>query len=261
MNGIADKHILITGGARGIGLAAAQKLAGFGAVLTLADLPNSGVEKTAQELAAATGAKVAHVYCDVRDIASIQNMISDAEKANGPIDGLLNNAGVIRIEPFLEITPESWNFVQDVNTTGLFFVLQKVAQHMIDRGVKGVVVNLASEAGRRGSEWSAHYGASKAAAISITRTASLALVRHGIRVNAVAPGLTQTDMWDDIDKMFVSRGLMKPGENKERGIAATPAGRPATVEDIAKAIAFLMSDEADYIHGTTLDVNGGRIMS
>lgn len=260
MNGLAGKHILVTGGARGIGLAAAQKLGQYGAILTLADLQGSDVQASA-EMLRASGITAAGVHCDVRDTASIDQMIRDAEEANGPIQGLLNNAGVIRIEPFFEITPESWNFVQDVNVTGLFFVLQKVAKHMIERKVEGVVVNLASEAGRRGSEWSAHYGASKAAAISITRTASLVLVKDGIRVNAVAPGLTQTDMWDDIDKMFVARGLMKPGEIKARGIAATPAGRPANVDDIAKAIVFLFSDEASYIHGTTLDVNGGRFMS
>jgi D-sorbitol dehydrogenase (acceptor) len=260
MNGIANRHYLITGGAQGIGRATAEKLISLGARVTLADLPGSSVEATASELSVGE-AQVQALHCDVRKSDEIDRMVADAAAGLGSIDGLINNAGVIRIEPFFDITPESWEFVQSVNVTGLFFVLQRVARHMIDAGVHGAIVNLASEAGRRGSEWSAHYGASKAAAISITRSASLALVRHGIRVNAVAPGLTQTNMWDNIDRMFVDRGLMKPGENKERGISATPAGRPAHPEDIAKAIAYLLSDEAEYVHGTTLDVNGGRIMS
>lgn len=257
---LTDKVVIITGAASGIGKATAELAASRGARCFVSDIAPGPVERVASEIRAG-GGKATACVCDVTSQAQISDLVAFVLKEAGRIDGLVNNAGVIRMETLFEITPESWNKVFDVNVGGVFFMLQAVAKVMVDRNIPGRIVNIASEAGRRGSEWSAHYGATKAAVISITRTAALALTKKGILVNAVAPGLIQTPMWDNIDKQFTERGDFAQGEIKRIGIAATPIGRAAEPLEVAFCVCFLLSDDARYIAGHTLDVNGGRVMS
>lgn len=257
---LAEKAVIITGAAGGIGKATAELAASRGARCFLADITRDGVEAVADEIRA-KGGQASAFACDVTSHEQIAALVDGVLGTAGRIDGLVNNAGVIRMESLFDITPQSWERVFDVNVSGVFFMLQAVAKTMVDRGVSGRIVNIASEAGRRGSELCAHYGASKTAVISITRSAALALTRHGILVNAVAPGLIQTAMWDSIDQQLSDRGDFGPGEIKRVGIAATPIGRAAAPAEVAACVCFLLSDDARYVAGHTLDVNGGRFMS
>lgn len=256
---LTDKVVLITGAASGIGKATAELAASRGAWCFLSDIDPDGAESAAGEIRA-SGGKANSFPCDVTSRGQIQDLVDHVVNKAGRIDGLVNNAGVIRMEKIFDITPESWNRVFDVNVTGVFFVLQAVAKAMVDLKLPGRIVNMASETGWRGSELSAPYCASKTAVISITRSAALSLVRHGILVNAVAPGLIQTAMWDNIDQQLTSSGYFQAGEIKRVGIAGTPIGRPAEPLEVAFCVCFLLSEDARYVVGHTLDVNGGRIM-
>lgn len=256
---LENKVVLLTGAANGIGKAAAELAASRGAWCFISDVSLESAERTAAELRA-KGGKASAFACDVTRQEDIDALVAFVVKEAGRIDGLVNNAGVIRMEKLFDITRESWKFVFDVNVSGLFFTLQAVARSMIETKTEGRIVNMASETAWRGSELSAPYCASKAAVVSITRSAALSLARHGILVNAVAPGLTQTAMWDSIDEQLTGAGHFKAGEVKTVGIAATPVGRAAVPLDIARGICFLLSPDAGYIAGHTLDVNGGRVM-
>jgi len=257
---LQDKVVLITGAASGIGKATAELAASRGAWCFLADINAAGAEKAAADIRS-KGGRANSFACDVTSQQQIQDLVDYVVKEAGRIDGLINNAGVIRMEKIFEITPESWNKVFDVNVTSVFFMLQAVAKVMVDKKIAGRIVNMASEAGRRGSELSAPYCASKSAVISITRSAALSLIRHGILVNAVAPGLIQTAMWDNIDQQLTDKNLFEAGEIKRVGIASTPIGRPADPLEVAFCACFLLSEDARYVVGHTLDVNGGRVMS
>jgi len=257
---LTDKVVVITGAASGIGKATAELAASRGARCFLSDMTLDGVERVATEICS-KGGRAGAFACDVTSHEQIGKFVDHVLTVAGRIDGLVNNAGVILMEPLFEITPQSWSKVFDVNVSGVFFMLQAVARTMVDRKIPGRIVNIASEAGRRGSELSAHYGASKTAVISITRSAALALTRHGILVNAVAPGLIQTAMWDSIDRQLTERGDFGPGEIKRVGIAATPIGRAAEPPEVASCVCFLLSEDARYVAGHTLDVNGGRFMN
>lgn len=257
---LTDKAVIITGAAGGIGRATAELAASRGARCFLSDVALADVETVAERIRA-NGGQASAFACDVTSHEQINALVDGVLGSAGRIDALVNNAGVIRMESLFDITPQSWKRVFEVNVSGAFFMLQAVARTMVERGVSGRIVNIASEAGRRGSELCAHYGASKTAVISITRSAALALTRHGILVNAVAPGLIQTAMWDSIDEQLTERGDFGPGEIKRVGIAATPIGRAAGPLEVAACVCFLLSDDAGYVAGHTLDVNGGRFMN
>lgn len=256
---LQDKVVLVTGGASGIGKATADLAADRGAWVFLADMNGQAAESAASEIRA-KGGKASAVKCDVTSHEQIQAMVDSVVSEAGRIDALVNNAGAIRMEKMFDVTPESWNLVFDVNVTGAFFVLQAVAKWMMDNGIKGRIVNMASETSWRGSELSAAYCASKAAIVSITRSAAQTLTRHGILVNAVAPGLIQTAMWDSIDQQLTNAGHFEAGEIKRIGIEGTPIGRAAEPLEVAFCVCFLLSEDARYVVGHTLDVNGGRVM-
>lgn len=260
MGALKGKVAIVTGAARGIGLAIAERYAQEGAACVLADRLGDQLGAAAQSIVEA-GGQAAAIPCDVTDQADIDAMVAAATERFGKVDILVNNAGVIDIQTIFDVKPSDWDFIMDVNAKGLFFVLQAVARQMVKQGSGGRIINMASEAGRRGGMLAPHYCASKAAAISITQSTALALAKDGILVNAIAPGLVQTDMWDRIDQRVSEQGLMKPGEVKTSGVAQTPFGRAATPADMVGAAVFLASDDSGYVVGHTLDVNGGRIMS
>ena len=257
---LSDKVVIVTGAASGIGKATAELAAARGAWCFLCDLGLEGVERVAAGIRA-NGGRASASACDVTSHEQIGKFVDHVLDEAGRVDGLVNNAGD---HPYGVTVRDHAAILEQgiyVNVSGVFFMLQAVAKAMVDRKTPGRIVNIASEAGRRGSELSAHYGASKTAVISITRSAALALTRHGILVNAVAPGLIQTAMWDSIDKQLTERGDFGPGEIKRVGIAATPIGRAAEPLEVAFCVCFLLSEDARYIAGHTLDVNGGRIMN
>jgi NAD(P)-dependent dehydrogenase (short-subunit alcohol dehydrogenase family) len=254
---LAGKAAVVTGGARGIGAAIVRAYVREGARVAVADTEVALAEALASELGPAAVA----VPLDVTDAASIDSMVATVTDRFGGIDVLVNNAAVFDMAPVLEITEESYDRVFAVNVKGLLFTLKAVAAHMVATGRRGRIINIASQAGRRGEALVAVYCASKAAVISLTQSAGLALVPHGIHVNGIAPGVVDTPMWDRVDALFARYEGLPVGEKKRRVALAVPAGRMGVPEDYGGAAVFLASAEADYVVAQTLNVDGGNWMS
>jgi NAD(P)-dependent dehydrogenase (short-subunit alcohol dehydrogenase family) len=196
------------------------------------------------------------MHMDVTRTADIQRMVEAAMREFGKIDILVNNAGITQVRDMMKLTEDEWDRTMGINARAVFFCLQAVAREMIKRR-SGVILNASSISGRAGKPMLVDYCASKFAVIGITQSAALYLAKHGIRVNAVAPGIVDTDMWDQIDREWGSLEGRPPGEMKRTRVAAVPLGRIETPEDVASLYAFLASDEAGYITGQTYNVCGG----
>ena len=259
---LQGKTAIITGGARGIGRAIAERYGREGATVVIADLNEAG----AQAAAEAIGNASFGVALDVTRQDSIEAMIAAVVARTGRIDILVNNAGIFDMAPTLEITRESYRRVYAVNVEGLLFTLQAAARQMIAqgrdaRGSGGKIINFASQAGRRGEALVAIYCSSKAAVISLTQSTGLDLIRHGINVNAIAPGVVDNEHWDDVDARFARYEGLQPGEKKRAVGAAVPLGRMARPDEMAGMAVFLASADADYIVAQTYNVDGGNWMS
>ena len=254
---LAGKVAIITGGARGIGRAIAIRYAAEGARVVVADINAAEAENVATEI----GHDAIGVGVNVTQQASIDAMVATVVERAGKIDILVNNAGVFEMAPILEITRESYAKQFGVNVEGLLFTLQAVARQMVAQGHGGKIVNFASQAGRRGEALVAVYCASKAAVISLTQSAALGLIKHGINVNGIAPGVVDTPMWDTVDALFAKYENLPLGEKKRQVGAAVPFGRMGHVDDMTGAAVFLASSDADYIVAQTLNVDGGNWMS
>lgn len=252
---LAGKSALITGAARGIGLAFARRFAAEGAHVAIGDIDFDRARTVAQEF----GAKA--VELDVTQQASIDRAVAETVQASGQIDILINNAAIFTAAPITEIDRSDYEKVFAVNVSGTLFTLQAVARHMIDHGIKGKIINMASQAGRRGESLVASYCASKAAVISLTQSAGLNLIQHGINVNAISPGVVDGDHWDDVDTYFAKYEGKAPGQKKSEVGAAVPFGRMGKAEDLTGMAVFLASSEADYIVAQTYNVDGGQWMS
>jgi D-sorbitol dehydrogenase (acceptor) len=191
--------------------------------------------------------------------AGHSHLLAEAQVAFGPIHTLFNNAAVFDLAPLLDSDEASFDKLFAVNVKGMFFVMQAVLRHMVEAGTQGAsVINMASQAGRRGEALVSHYCATKAAVISYTQSAALAMAPHGIRVNGIAPGVVDTPMWDHVDSLFAKAEGLPPGEKKRRVGLEVPLGRMGVPADIAGAAVFLASDEARYITAQTLNVDGGK---
>ncbi len=257
MTRLAGKTALITGAARGIGLAFAQRYVAEGARVALADLDF----ERAQEAAAAIGPAALAVKMDVTDQTSIDAGVSAAVSRLGQIDILINNAALFTAAPIAEIDRADYDRVFSVNVAGTLFTMQAVARHMIDRGIQGHIINMASQAGRRGEALVGVYCASKAAVISLTQSAGLNLISHGINVNAIAPGVVDGEHWDGVDAFFAKYEGKAPGQKKREVGEAVPFGRMGTAEDLTGMAVFLATPDADYIVAQTYNVDGGNWMS
>jgi NAD(P)-dependent dehydrogenase (short-subunit alcohol dehydrogenase family) len=229
----------------------------MGARVIIADRNLEGAEATAREIQD-TGGEAAAVAVDVRDQDQVQAMVDAAVSRFGGLDILVNNAGVGRIIPFLETTEADWDFMFDINCKGLLWSSQAAARQMIEQGRGGKIINLASQAGRRGEALVLAYCASKACVISMTQSMALALAPHKINVNALAPGIVDTPFWDEVDKQFARLLDMEIGEPKRTFVQSIPLGRIEQPEDVAGAAVFLASSDADYITQQTLNVDGGN---
>ncbi len=248
---------VVTGGARGIGAAICERYAAEGARVVVADMR----EGEAEALARSIGRAALAVALDVTDQASIDAMVARVVREAGRIDVLVNNAGVFDLAPLEEITHESYRRVFAVNVEGLLFTLQAVARQMVAQGKGGKIINFASQAGRRGEALVAVYCASKAAVISLTQSTGLALAKHRINVNAIAPGVIDTPMWDQVDALFAKYENLPVGEKKRQVGRAVPYGRMGTPQDMTGMAVFLASADADYIVAQTYNVDGGNWMS
>lgn len=257
MTRLLGKTALITGGARGIGRAFAKAYLQNGARVAIADIDRDLCQATATAL----GDQALAVHMDVSDPASIAQAVEQTIAAFGQIDILINNAAVFSAAPIVEISPEDYARVFDINVKGTLFTLQAVARHMIDAGIKGKIINMASQAGRRGEPLVAVYCASKAAVISLTQSAGLNLISHGINVNAIAPGVVDGAHWDGVDAFFAKYENKPAGQKKAEVGAAVPYGRMATPADLTGMALFLATSDADYIVAQTYNVDGGNWMS
>jgi NAD(P)-dependent dehydrogenase (short-subunit alcohol dehydrogenase family) len=256
------KVAIVTGGARGIGRAIGIAYAAEGARVVVADINAAEAESVAAEIGPnASGLGAMGIGVNVTQQASIDAMVATVVERAGRIDILVNNAGVFEMGPIVGITRESYAKQFGVNVEGLLFTLQAVARQMIAQGHGGKVVNFASQAGRRGEALVTVYCATKAAVISMTQSAGLELIKHGINVNGIAPGVVDTPMWDVVDAQFAKYQNLPLGEKKRQVGLAVPYGRMGRVEDMTGAAVFLASAEADYIVAQTLNVDGGNWMS
>ncbi|MDX5376752.1 MAG: L-iditol 2-dehydrogenase [Halomonas sp.] len=258
---LQDKVAVITGGARGIGLAIAERYLAEGARVAVADIDVAAVEEAVAGLRPLGADRVMGVRLDVCDVDSIQAMVQAVTQHLGAIDILVNNAAVFDMAPVLEVSESSFDRQFAVNTKGLFFTLQAVARHMVARGEGGAIINMASQAGRRGEALVSTYCATKAAVISLTQSCALDLIRYGIRVNGIAPGVVDTPMWDEVDALFARYENRPLGEKKRLVGEAVPYGRMGKPEDHAGAAVFLASDDSEYVVAQTLNVDGGNWMS
>jgi acetoin reductase-like protein len=256
---LEGKAAIVTGAGQGIGRATALALAREGADVLVAEINPETGQKTAGEVRA-LGRKAAATRTDVTRLDDIRSMVGAATATFGRLDILVNNAGILKVQDIFAQNEADWDRTFAVNVKGVFFCLQEAARRMREQK-SGVIVNMASIAGRGGRPIMVDYAAAKTAVISITRSAALALAPYGIRVNAVCPGIVDTAMWDHIDEVWGMQMLGLPrGEQRRRRLQAIPLGRLEQPEDVAKAIVFLCSDEADYITGQALNVCGGLEM-
>jgi meso-butanediol dehydrogenase/(S,S)-butanediol dehydrogenase/diacetyl reductase len=258
---LTGRTVLITGAARGIGAACARRLAADGAKLVLADLDGAGAEKLAAELG-----QVA-VRADVTRPEDIERIVDEPYRRWGRLDVLFNNAGVIRVQPMLEVTEAEWDRVMDVNLRAVFFVLQAVARRMLQQDpmpeseLRGKLIQTASIASYRGgNHLMAPYSASKAGVVSLTRSAAQVLAPHRITSNCVCPGAVETAMWEQIDREWGALEGLGQGEAWKRRIRNIPLGRPERAEDVAGVVAFLAGPDSDYMTGQALNVDGGIVM-
>ncbi len=241
---LSGKRVVITGAARGIGVQIARTYAAEGAQLALLDLLDDELGKVAAGLGCWSG------RVDLADPADAVRATTAAIDSLGGIDVLVNNAGILRFSPLLEISVDEWDQTFDINARAMLLTIQVAAKAMIAAGSGGTIVNMASMGGKVGSPLQAHYAASKAAVISLTRVAAMELGEHGITVNCICPGYVLTEM-----------GAATRTPDKVAAWAAkSPLGRLAETTDVANVALFLASDESDYCTGQALNVTGGMIM-
>jgi acetoin reductase-like protein len=254
---LKDKVAIVTGGARGIGAAVVDRYVAEGARVAVADISFAA----AHETAARHGVKAFAISLDVTKTASIDAAVESVGARWGGIDILVNNAAIFDLAPIVEVTEESYDKVFAVNVKGLFFTMQAAAKQMIAQGRGGKIINIASQAGRRGEALVSIYCASKAAVISLTQSAGLDLIKHRINVNGIAPGVVDTPMWEHVDLLFAKYEHRPLGEKKRLVGEAVPFGRMGLPEDHTGAAVFLASSDADYVVAQTLNVDGGNWMS
>lgn len=254
---LQDKTALITGAARGIGLVIARAYLAEGAEVAIADINLAAAQKAATSL----GPKAHAIALDVTKQESIDAGFAEAIAQMGKLDILINNAALFSAAPTVEITRADYDKLFAVNVAGTLFCQQAAARHMIARGQGGTIINMASQAGRRGEGLVAVYCATKAAVISLTQSAGLDLIRHGINVNAIAPGVVDGEHWDGVDAFFAKYEGKAPGQKKKEVGEAVPFGRMGTAEDLTGMAIFLATPEAKYIVAQCFGVDGGNWMA
>jgi len=241
----AGKTAVVTGGARGIGFECARKFAAGGATVVLVDVLEDAMKQAAEKLTAAGAKQVLTFKVDVTDEAAVEKTLDEVVEKCGRLDILVNNAGITRDDLLLRMETAMWDLVISVNLKGTFLMTKHAARHML-RQRYGRIVNLASVSGLVGNPGQANYSASKAGVVGFTRTVARELAKRGITCNAVAPGFIKTDMTDVL-----------PDKAKEMALAAIPMQRMGLPEEVASVIAFFASDDAAYVTGHVLAVDGG----
>ena len=251
MRGLSGRAVLVTGGARGIGFAIAQRLAQEGSVVGVLDLEIANAEAAAEKLRA-EGARVAAYAADIADFAAVERAVAAFEHECGGIHGLVNNAGWDRpAQKFAETDPASWQRIVDVNLYGPMHVTRAVLPRLLARSA-GRVVFIASDAGRVGAGREAVYSGCKGGVIAFAKAVAREVARSGVTLNCVAPGPTDTALFAGVDPT---------GKLQQALARGVPMGRIGQPDDLAGAVAFLLSDDAGFVTGQTLSVSGGLTMS
>ncbi len=245
---LTGKTAIVTGGSRGIGRAVSLLLAREGANVAIVYAGNTAAAEETKQQAEALGAAAAVFQCDVADEQAVADMVKAVKTQFGSVDILVNNAGITRDGLLMRMKEADWQAVLDTNLTGVYHCTKAVSKLMMKQR-QGAVINLSSVVGETGNAGQANYAAAKAGIIGFTKAVAKELASRNIRVNAVAPGYVETDM---------TAGL--PDSAKEDMLRSIPLGRPATADDVAQAVLFLASDQAKYITGQVLNVDGGMIM-
>jgi D-sorbitol dehydrogenase (acceptor) len=257
MKRLEGKSALVTGAARGIGRTFAEAYINEGATVAIADIDLERAQNAAVEL----GDMAYAIKMDVTDQASIDGAIDAVVARAGKLDILINNAALFDLAPIVEITRESYERLFSINVAGALFTLQAAARQMIRQGHGGRIINMASQAGRRGEALVAVYCASKAAVISLTQSAGLDLIKHRINVNAIAPGVVDGEHWDGVDALFARHENLPLGEKKRLVGQQVPYGRMGTAQDLVGMAIFLASAESEYVVAQTYNVDGGNWMN
>lgn len=257
MQRLAGKSALITGAARGLGLGFAEAYIAEGATVGIGDINLSAAQKAAVTL----GPSAYAIEIDVAQQNSIDAAIETVVATAGKLDILVNCAALFDASRTVDITRESYDRLYAVNIAGTLFTMQAAARQMVKQGHGGKIINLASQAGRRGEALVAVYCSTKAAVISLTQSAGLDLIKDGINVNAIAPGVVDGEHWEHVDAMFAKLEGKPLGQKKAEVAAGVPAGRFAVPADLTGMAVFLASSDADYIVSQTYNVDGGQWMS
>jgi len=264
---LEEKVAIVTGGASGIGKAVCQGLAEVGAFVVVADIIEDGAKSTAKELKDTFGGNHITVTADVTSKASVDNMVQSTLKTFGRIDILVNNAGINIPRLFVdpagkeELTEEIWDKVVAINQKGIFLCGQAVAKVMVSSGSGGVIINMASESGMEGSEGQSVYAGTKGAIYTLTRSWAKELGRHNIRVVGVAPGILEQTALRTAEyerALAYTRGITVEELRKKYKSVSIPLGRSGKLSEVANTVCFLASGRAGYIHGTTVNVSGGK---
>ncbi len=251
MRGLRGKQVLISGGSSGIGLATAERFLEEGSRVFVCGIDPAEVEAAVAALTAK--GEISGLACDVSLEADVARLTGAAAHALGGVDVLVNNAGIARRDPFLAITAADWDRILQVNLRGMFLVAQAVSRQMVARG-NGVIINMCSINGIAAEEDYAHYNASKGGVLLLTKTMAVELGRQGIRVNTLCPGYIQTPLNDAI------AGTIGGDEFEAAYVRdRIPLGRAGRAGDVAAAYAFLASDDAAFIHGSALVIDGGQL--
>lgn len=250
MFNLSGKVAIVTGARRGIGKAIAQKLAEAGANVIVSDIDLKETQTTTEEIAYETGQETLAVKCDVTQKGEVEEMVRQTVEKFGKLDILVNNAGIAPFKPFLEMAEEDWDKVLDINLKGQFLCAQAAAKEMVKQK-KGRIINIASIASGQvgaGFAQAAHYCASKGGIVALTEALAQELTPMGINVNAIGPGIIKTKM---------TEGILSDEKATQNFLARIPKGRFGKPEDVAYLAVFLASDEADYMTGATIFIDGG----